>query len=172
MFHSFRKHDGEFISIKWQNTWGLVQKKTKKKTVLVKELMLMLRITQFSLSSLRNSSSHAASFWVCVKVRSRTCVAYSTHQVLKLLYQVMKPTPTTRTTPHSLRYAACSHTLTHAALWSNKCTTQSFYMVPFPQQNSGLQTLLSPTLSDRSSYRQDSGDRPQRKLGQWRLPTG
>lgn len=41
-----------------------------------------------------------------------------------------------------------------------------------PQQNSGLQTLLSPTLSDRSSYRQDSADRPQRKLGQWRLPTG
>lgn len=40
------------------------------------------------------------------------------------------------------------------------------------QQNSGLQTLLSPTLSDRSSYRQDSADRPQRKLGQWRLPTG
>ncbi|KAK3568739.1 hypothetical protein QTP86_016296 [Hemibagrus guttatus] len=41
-----------------------------------------------------------------------------------------------------------------------------------PEQNSGLQTLLSPTLSDRSSYRQDSADRPQRKLGQWRLPTG
>ncbi|KAI4903016.1 hypothetical protein NFI96_010056 [Prochilodus magdalenae] len=41
-----------------------------------------------------------------------------------------------------------------------------------PEQNSGLQTLLSPTLSDRSGYRQDSGDRPQRKLGQWRLPTG
>ncbi|XP_049340645.1 sodium leak channel non-selective protein isoform X4 [Astyanax mexicanus] len=41
-----------------------------------------------------------------------------------------------------------------------------------PEQNSGLQTLLSPTLSDRSGYRQDSADRPQRKLGQWRLPTG
>lgn len=40
------------------------------------------------------------------------------------------------------------------------------------QQNSGLQTLLSPTLSDRSGYRQDSADRPQRKLGQWRLPAG
>ncbi|XP_067265036.1 sodium leak channel non-selective protein isoform X1 [Chanodichthys erythropterus] len=41
-----------------------------------------------------------------------------------------------------------------------------------PEQNSGLQTLLSPTLSDRSGYRQDSADRPQRKLGQWRLPAG
>ncbi|XP_016408953.1 sodium leak channel non-selective protein-like [Sinocyclocheilus rhinocerous] len=41
-----------------------------------------------------------------------------------------------------------------------------------PEQNSGLQTLLSPTLSDRSRYRQDSADRPQRKLGQWRLPAG
>ncbi|KAI5106950.1 sodium leak channel non-selective protein precursor, partial [Silurus meridionalis] len=43
---------------------------------------------------------------------------------------------------------------------------------PTQPENSGLQTLLSPTLSDRSSYRQDSADRPQRKLGQWRLPTG
>ncbi|GAA6099858.1 sodium leak channel non-selective protein isoform X2 [Tachysurus ichikawai] len=43
---------------------------------------------------------------------------------------------------------------------------------PTQPENSGLQTLLSPTLSDRSSYRQDSTDRPQRKLGQWRLPTG
>ncbi|XP_041934301.1 sodium leak channel non-selective protein [Alosa sapidissima] len=43
-----------------------------------------------------------------------------------------------------------------------------------PEQNSGLQTLLSPTLSDRSGYRQDSSDltRPQRKLGQWRLSAG
>uniref|UniRef100_A0A8B9HK44 Sodium leak channel, non-selective n=1 Tax=Astyanax mexicanus TaxID=7994 RepID=A0A8B9HK44_ASTMX len=42
---------------------------------------------------------------------------------------------------------------------------------PTQPENSGLQTLLSPTLSDRSGYRQDSADRPQRKLGQWRLPT-
>uniref|UniRef100_A0A8C1E3Z3 Sodium leak channel NALCN n=1 Tax=Cyprinus carpio carpio TaxID=630221 RepID=A0A8C1E3Z3_CYPCA len=41
---------------------------------------------------------------------------------------------------------------------------------PTQPENSGLQTLLSPTLSDRSGYRQDSADRPQRKLGQWRLP--
>lgn len=42
------------------------------------------------------------------------------------------------------------------------------------QQNSGLSQLLSPTLSDRSGYRQDSSDlsRPQRKLGQWRLSAG
>uniref|UniRef100_A0A8B9HL36 Sodium leak channel, non-selective n=1 Tax=Astyanax mexicanus TaxID=7994 RepID=A0A8B9HL36_ASTMX len=40
---------------------------------------------------------------------------------------------------------------------------------PTQPENSGLQTLLSPTLSDRSGYRQDSADRPQRKLGQWRL---
>ncbi|KTG33850.1 hypothetical protein cypCar_00003670 [Cyprinus carpio] len=39
-----------------------------------------------------------------------------------------------------------------------------------PEQNSGLQTLLSPTLSDRSGYRQDSADRPQRKLGQCERP--
>uniref|UniRef100_A0AAZ3NPU3 Sodium leak channel NALCN n=1 Tax=Oncorhynchus tshawytscha TaxID=74940 RepID=A0AAZ3NPU3_ONCTS len=37
---------------------------------------------------------------------------------------------------------------------------------------SGLQQLLSPTLSDRGGYRQDSSERPQRKLGQWRLPAG
>ncbi|XP_057708346.1 sodium leak channel non-selective protein isoform X2 [Corythoichthys intestinalis] len=39
---------------------------------------------------------------------------------------------------------------------------------------SGLQQLLSPTLSDRGGYRQDSSDlgKPQRKLGQWRLPAG
>uniref|UniRef100_A0A8C1IMI9 Sodium leak channel NALCN n=1 Tax=Cyprinus carpio TaxID=7962 RepID=A0A8C1IMI9_CYPCA len=42
---------------------------------------------------------------------------------------------------------------------------------PTQPENSGLQTLLSPTLSDRSGYRQDSADRPQRKLGQWRLPS-
>uniref|UniRef100_A0A8C5SHY9 Sodium leak channel NALCN n=1 Tax=Laticauda laticaudata TaxID=8630 RepID=A0A8C5SHY9_LATLA len=38
---------------------------------------------------------------------------------------------------------------------------------------SSEQQLLSPTLSDRGGYRQDSGDsgRPQRKLGQWRLPS-
>uniref|UniRef100_A0A671QAW2 Sodium leak channel NALCN n=1 Tax=Sinocyclocheilus anshuiensis TaxID=1608454 RepID=A0A671QAW2_9TELE len=43
---------------------------------------------------------------------------------------------------------------------------------PTQPENSGLQTLLSPTLSDRNRYRQDSADRPQRKLGQWRLPAG
>ncbi|XP_062389409.1 sodium leak channel non-selective protein [Sardina pilchardus] len=45
---------------------------------------------------------------------------------------------------------------------------------PSLPENSGLQTLLSPTLSDRSGYRQDSSDlsRPQRKLGQWRLSAG
>ncbi|XP_076118657.1 sodium leak channel NALCN [Alosa pseudoharengus] len=45
---------------------------------------------------------------------------------------------------------------------------------PSQPENSGLQTLLSPTLSDRSGYRQDSSDltRPQRKLGQWRLSAG
>ncbi|KAG9349573.1 hypothetical protein JZ751_028021, partial [Albula glossodonta] len=44
----------------------------------------------------------------------------------------------------------------------------------FSQQISSLQQLLSPTLSDRGSYRQDSTDigKPQRKLGQWRLPAG
>uniref|UniRef100_A0A672SP91 Sodium leak channel non-selective protein n=1 Tax=Sinocyclocheilus grahami TaxID=75366 RepID=A0A672SP91_SINGR len=42
---------------------------------------------------------------------------------------------------------------------------------PTQPESSGLQTLLSPTLSDRSRYRQDSADRPQRKLGQWRLPS-
>ncbi|TSU62977.1 Sodium leak channel non-selective protein [Bagarius yarrelli] len=51
-------------------------------------------------------------------------------------------------------------------MWLKKCLKR------IRAQNSGLQTLLSPTLSDRSSYRQDSADRPQRKLGQWRLPTG
>ncbi|KAE8299136.1 Sodium leak channel non-selective protein Voltage gated channel-like protein 1 [Larimichthys crocea] len=42
------------------------------------------------------------------------------------------------------------------------------------QPESGLQQLLSPMLSDRGGYRQDSSDlgRPQRKLGQWRLPAG
>uniref|UniRef100_A0A3B4X4W2 Sodium leak channel NALCN n=1 Tax=Seriola lalandi dorsalis TaxID=1841481 RepID=A0A3B4X4W2_SERLL len=43
---------------------------------------------------------------------------------------------------------------------------------PSQPEMSGLQQLLSPTLSDRGGYRQDSSDlgRPQRKLGQWRLP--
>lgn len=41
-------------------------------------------------------------------------------------------------------------------------------------QTSSQQQLLSPTLSDRGGYRQDSGDagKPQRKFGQWRLPSG
>ncbi|XP_029112498.1 sodium leak channel NALCN isoform X4 [Scleropages formosus] len=45
---------------------------------------------------------------------------------------------------------------------------------PSQPEMSSLQQLLSPTLSDRGSYRQDSGDmsKPQRKLGQWRLPAG
>uniref|UniRef100_A0A1A8FDB8 Sodium leak channel NALCN n=2 Tax=Nothobranchius korthausae TaxID=1143690 RepID=A0A1A8FDB8_9TELE len=45
---------------------------------------------------------------------------------------------------------------------------------PSQPEMSGLQQLLSPTLSDRGGYRQDSTDqgRPQRKLGQWRLPAG
>uniref|UniRef100_A0A3Q3XCD7 Ion transport domain-containing protein n=1 Tax=Mola mola TaxID=94237 RepID=A0A3Q3XCD7_MOLML len=45
---------------------------------------------------------------------------------------------------------------------------------PSQPEMSGLQQLLSPTLSDRGGYRQDSSDlgRPQRKLGQWRLPSG
>uniref|UniRef100_A0A4W6DEX6 Sodium leak channel NALCN n=1 Tax=Lates calcarifer TaxID=8187 RepID=A0A4W6DEX6_LATCA len=45
---------------------------------------------------------------------------------------------------------------------------------PSQPEMSGLQQLLSPTLSDRGGYRQDSSDlgRPQRKLGQWRLPAG
>ncbi|XP_071779648.2 sodium leak channel NALCN isoform X3 [Centroberyx gerrardi] len=45
---------------------------------------------------------------------------------------------------------------------------------PSQPELSGLQQLLSPTLSDRGGYRQDSSDlgRPQRKLGQWRLPAG
>uniref|UniRef100_A0A3P9I8F3 Sodium leak channel NALCN n=1 Tax=Oryzias latipes TaxID=8090 RepID=A0A3P9I8F3_ORYLA len=43
---------------------------------------------------------------------------------------------------------------------------------PSQPEMSGLQQLLSPTLSDRGGYRQDSTElgRPQRKLGQWRLP--
>uniref|UniRef100_A0A673CUG8 Sodium leak channel NALCN n=1 Tax=Sphaeramia orbicularis TaxID=375764 RepID=A0A673CUG8_9TELE len=43
---------------------------------------------------------------------------------------------------------------------------------PSQPEMSGLQQLLSPTLSDRGGYRQDSSDlgKPQRKLGQWRLP--
>uniref|UniRef100_A0A3P9MAC3 Sodium leak channel NALCN n=1 Tax=Oryzias latipes TaxID=8090 RepID=A0A3P9MAC3_ORYLA len=45
---------------------------------------------------------------------------------------------------------------------------------PSQPEMSGLQQLLSPTLSDRGGYRQDSTElgRPQRKLGQWRLPAG
>ncbi|XP_028291437.1 sodium leak channel NALCN isoform X4 [Gouania willdenowi] len=45
---------------------------------------------------------------------------------------------------------------------------------PTQPEMSGPQQLLSPTLSDRGGYRQDSSDlgRPQRKLGQWRLPAG
>ncbi|XP_056895404.1 sodium leak channel non-selective protein isoform X3 [Takifugu flavidus] len=45
---------------------------------------------------------------------------------------------------------------------------------PSQPEMSGLQQLLSPTLSDKGGYRQDSADlgRPQRKLGQWRLPAG
>uniref|UniRef100_A0A3B4G165 Sodium leak channel NALCN n=1 Tax=Pundamilia nyererei TaxID=303518 RepID=A0A3B4G165_9CICH len=45
---------------------------------------------------------------------------------------------------------------------------------PSQPEMSGLQQLRSPTLSDRGGYRQDSSDlgRPQRKLGQWRLPAG
>ncbi|XP_034041683.1 sodium leak channel non-selective protein isoform X1 [Thalassophryne amazonica] len=45
---------------------------------------------------------------------------------------------------------------------------------PSQAEMSGAQQLLSPTLSDRGGYRQDSSDqgRPQRKLGQWRLPSG
>ncbi|XP_046903725.1 sodium leak channel non-selective protein [Hypomesus transpacificus] len=45
---------------------------------------------------------------------------------------------------------------------------------PSQPELSGLQQLLSPTLSDRGGYRQDSSElgRPQRKLGQWRLPAG
>ncbi|XP_033929966.1 sodium leak channel non-selective protein-like, partial [Melopsittacus undulatus] len=40
-------------------------------------------------------------------------------------------------------------------------------------ETSSQQQLLSPTLSDRGGYRQDSGDagKPQRKFGQWRLPS-
>eukprot|EP00063_Salmo_salar_P044431 XP_014019266.1 PREDICTED: sodium leak channel non-selective protein isoform X3 [Salmo salar] len=40
------------------------------------------------------------------------------------------------------------------------------------QDHSTQPELLSPTLSDRGGYRQDSSERPQRKLGQWRLPAG
>uniref|UniRef100_A0A668AKG1 Sodium leak channel NALCN n=1 Tax=Myripristis murdjan TaxID=586833 RepID=A0A668AKG1_9TELE len=45
---------------------------------------------------------------------------------------------------------------------------------PSQPEVSDLQQLLSPTLSDRGCYRQDSSDlgRPQRKVGQWRLPPG
>uniref|UniRef100_A0A669EMK7 Sodium leak channel NALCN n=1 Tax=Oreochromis niloticus TaxID=8128 RepID=A0A669EMK7_ORENI len=45
---------------------------------------------------------------------------------------------------------------------------------PSQPEMSGFQQLRSPTLSDRGGYRQDSSDlgRPQRKLGQWRLPAG
>lgn len=41
-------------------------------------------------------------------------------------------------------------------------------------QTSSQQQLLSPTLSDRGGYRQDSTEagKPQRKFGQWRLPSG
>nr|XP_014343626.1 PREDICTED: sodium leak channel non-selective protein [Latimeria chalumnae] len=40
-------------------------------------------------------------------------------------------------------------------------------------ETSSQQQLLSPTLSDRGGYRQDSTDigKPQRKFGQWRLPS-
>ncbi|GAB0179195.1 sodium leak channel non-selective protein-like [Grus japonensis] len=40
-------------------------------------------------------------------------------------------------------------------------------------ETSSQQQLLSPTLSDRGGYRQDSADagKPQRKFGQWRLPS-
>ncbi|XP_055726919.1 sodium leak channel non-selective protein isoform X3 [Salvelinus fontinalis] len=40
------------------------------------------------------------------------------------------------------------------------------------QDHSTQPEMLSPTLSDRGGYRQDSSERPQRKLGQWRLPAG
>ncbi|XP_029442194.1 sodium leak channel non-selective protein-like [Rhinatrema bivittatum] len=41
-------------------------------------------------------------------------------------------------------------------------------------ETSSQQQLLSPTLSDRGGYRQDSTEagKPQRKFGQWRLPSG
>ncbi|ETE66402.1 Sodium leak channel non-selective protein, partial [Ophiophagus hannah] len=51
-------------------------------------------------------------------------------------------------------------------MWLKKCLKRI-------RAASSEQQLLSPTLSDRGGYRQDSGDsgRPQRKLGQWRLPS-
>ena len=41
-------------------------------------------------------------------------------------------------------------------------------------QSSSQQQLLSPTLSDRGGGRQDATEagKPQRKFGQWRLPSG
>ena len=41
-------------------------------------------------------------------------------------------------------------------------------------QSSSQQQLLSPTLSDRGGGRQDAAEagKPQRKFGQWRLPSG
>ena len=41
-------------------------------------------------------------------------------------------------------------------------------------QSSSQQQLLSPTLSDRGEGRQDAAEagKPQRKFGQWRLPSG
>ncbi|MBN3307631.1 NALCN protein, partial [Amia calva] len=45
---------------------------------------------------------------------------------------------------------------------------------PSQPETSSQQQLLSPTLSDRGGYRQDSTEmgKPQRKFGQWRLPAG
>ena len=45
---------------------------------------------------------------------------------------------------------------------------------PAPLQTSSRQRLLSPTLSDRGASRQDAAEagKPQRKFGQWRLPSG
>ncbi|KAL7983884.1 hypothetical protein Chor_000760 [Crotalus horridus] len=51
-------------------------------------------------------------------------------------------------------------------MWLKKCLKRI-------RATSNEQQLLSPTLSDRGGYRQDSGEggKPQRKLGQWRLPS-
>lgn len=54
------------------------------------------------------------------------------------------------------------------------CVQEEPHAALSPTQTSSQQQLLSPTLSDRGGSRQDSADpgKPQRKIGQWRLPSG
>ena len=60
--------------------------------------------------------------------------------------------------------------------WRRALVRDSRLTLPPPPslQSSSQQQLLSPTLSDRGGGRQDAAEagKPQRKFGQWRLPSG